>query len=84
MRAAPSLPLLVAFRIMQGLTGGGLQPLSQAVLLEEFPPAERGKAMAIWSLGIVASPVLGPTLGGWITENLTWRWVFLINLPVGI
>jgi DHA2 family multidrug resistance protein len=81
---APSLPLLVAFRIMQGLTGGGLQPLSQAVLLEEFPPAERGKAMAIWSLGIVASPVLGPTLGGWITENLTWRWVFLINLPVGM
>jgi DHA2 family multidrug resistance protein len=81
---APSLPLLVFFRILQGLTGGGLQPLSQAVLLEEFPPGQRGKAMAIWSLGIIASPVLGPTLGGFITENFSWRWVFLINLPVGI
>jgi DHA2 family multidrug resistance protein len=81
---APNLPLLVFFRVMQGITGGGLQPLSQAVLLEEFPPQQRGKAMAIWGLGIVASPVLGPTLGGWITQNYSWRWVFFINLPVGI
>lgn len=81
---APSLPWLIFFRVMQGITGGGLQPLSQSVLLEEFPHEERGKAMAVWGLGIVASPVLGPTLGGWITENYAWRWVFYINLPIGI
>ena len=81
---APNLPMLIVFRILQGATGGGLQPLSQAVLLEEFPGKERGKAMAFWSLGIIAAPVLGPTLGGWITDTWTWRWVFFINLPVGI
>ncbi len=69
---------------MQGITGGGLQPLSQSVLLEEFPLEERGKAMALWSMGIIAAPVLGPTLGGWITDNYSWRWVFYINLPIGI
>jgi DHA2 family multidrug resistance protein len=81
---APSLPWLVFFRVLQGLTGGGLQPLSQAILLEEFPHQERGKAMAFWSLGIIAAPTLGPTLGGWITDTYSWRWVFYINLPVGI
>src|SRR5579884_4286629 len=81
---APNLPALIFFRVMQGITGGGLQPLSQAVLLEEFPPEERGQAMGLWGLGIVAAPVLGPTLGGWITDNFSWRWVFYINLPVGI
>jgi DHA2 family multidrug resistance protein len=81
---APSLPFLIFFRVMQGTTGGGLQPLSQAVLLEAFPVEERGKAMAFWGLGIVAAPVLGPTVGGWLTENYSWRWVFYINLPVGI
>jgi DHA2 family multidrug resistance protein len=81
---APSLPLLIFFRVLQGLTGGGLQPLSQAVLLEEFPPQERGQAMAFWSLGIIAAPTLGPTLGGWITDTYSWRWVFYINLPIGI
>jgi len=81
---APSLPLLIFFRVMQGITGGGLQPLSQSVMLEEFPGDERGKAMALWGLGIIAAPVLGPTVGGWITDNYSWRWVFYINVPVGI
>ena len=81
---APSLGALIFFRVLQGTTGGGLQPLSQAVLLEEFPPEERGKAMAFWGLGIVAAPILGPTLGGWITDTYSWRWVFYINVPIGI
>jgi DHA2 family multidrug resistance protein len=80
---APSLPALIVFRIIQGATGGALQPLSQAVMLEEFPGREQGKAMAFWSLGIIAAPILGPTLGGWITDTWSWRWVFFINLPVG-
>lgn len=81
---APNLPALIFFRVLQGTTGGGLQPLSQAVLLEEFPGEERGKAMAFWGMGIVAAPILGPTLGGWITDSYSWRWVFYINVPVGI
>jgi len=81
---APNLPFLIFFRVMQGITGGGLQPISQSVLLEEFPGRERGKAMSLWGMGIVTAPVLGPTLGGWITDSFSWRWVFYINLPVGI
>jgi DHA2 family multidrug resistance protein len=81
---APTLSILVVFRIIQGLTGGALQPLSQAVLLEAFPPRDRGKAMGFWGLGIVVAPILGPVVGGWLTDSYSWRWVFYINLPVGI
>src|SRR4051795_13647251 len=81
---AMNLGMLIAFRILQGATGGVLQPVSQAVMLEAFPPAERGKAMAFWGLGIVVAPMLGPVLGGWLTDNYSWRWIFYINLPIGI
>ena len=81
---APTLGSLIFFRIIQGATGGALQPLSQAVLLEAFPPNERGKAMGFWGLGVVVAPILGPVLGGWLTDNYSWRWVFYINIPVGV
>src|SRR5215472_17225931 len=79
-----SLPMLIIFRVIQGATGGGLQPLSQAILMESFPTEKRGKAMAFWALGIVVAPMLGPVLGGWITDSYSWRWLFYINLPIGI
>ncbi len=82
--AAPSLELLVLARILQGLGGGGLQPLSQAILLETFPPKEHGMAMAVFGMGVVFAPILGPVVGGWITDNWSWRWVFYINLPIGL
>jgi DHA2 family multidrug resistance protein len=82
--AAPTLSLLILARVIQGACGGALQPLSQAVLLEAFPVEERGKAMGFWGLGIVVAPVLGPVLGGWLTDSYSWRWVFYINLPIGI
>jgi DHA2 family multidrug resistance protein len=81
---APTLPILIIFRVIQGACGGGLQPLSQAILLESFPPQKRGQAMAFWALGIVVAPMLGPVLGGWLTDNYSWRWVFYINVPIGV
>jgi DHA2 family multidrug resistance protein len=81
---APSLPLLVLFRVLQGAGGGALQPISQAILLESFPKEKRGMAMAIFGMGVVLAPIIGPTLGGWITDSYSWRWIFLINIPVGV
>jgi DHA2 family multidrug resistance protein len=82
--ATTSLPGIVLARVFQGLGGGGLQPLSQAILLESFPPSQHGIAMAFFGMGVVLAPVLGPVVGGWLTDHLTWRWVFYINLPVGL
>ncbi|MBI1777810.1 MAG: DHA2 family efflux MFS transporter permease subunit [Proteobacteria bacterium] len=81
---APSLAMLIAFRALQGLTGGGLQPSSQAILADNFPPHQRGMAFAFYGIAVVFAPAIGPTLGGWITDNFSWRWVFLVNVPVSI
>jgi len=82
--AAASLGMLVIARILQGAGGGALQPIAQAVLMESFPLEKRGSAMAVYGMGIVTAPIIGPTLGGWITDNYSWRWIFYINVPVGI
>lgn len=81
---ATSMTELVIFRVVQGIGGGTMQPLSQAILLESFPPAKRGAATAVFGIAIVVAPIIGPTLGGWLTDNWSWRWTFFINLPVGI
>ncbi len=82
--AAPTLPLLLVFRVIQGAGGGGLQPMAQAIMADSFEPHKRGQAFALYGLVAVLAPSIGPTLGGWITDNFTWRWIFFINIPVGI
>ena len=82
--AAPTLALLVIARILQGVFGGAMVPIAQAVLLESFPVQKRGVAMAAFAQGVVVAPILGPTLGGWITDNFSWRWIFYVNLPFGL
>jgi DHA2 family multidrug resistance protein len=79
-----NLKSLLAFRVLQGACGGALQPISQAIMLEAFPPEDRGKAMGFWGVGIVVAPILGPMLGGWLTDDYSWRWVFYINIPIGL
>jgi DHA2 family multidrug resistance protein len=81
---APSLGLLLLFRAVQGIGGGGLQPMAQAILADTFPPEKRGLAFALYGITVVVAPTIGPTLGGWITFNYSWRWIFFINIPVGI
>src|SRR5271170_336033 len=81
---APSLGVLIFFRILQGVGGGGLQPSEQAILADTFSPAKRGMAFAVYAMAVVLAPAIGPTLGGWITDNFDWRWIFFINIPVGI
>jgi DHA2 family multidrug resistance protein len=81
---ADSLGMLIVARILQGMGGGALQPVSQAVMPETFPQKKRGISMSVYSIGVIVAPILGPTLGGWLTDDYSWRWVFYINLPVGI
>src|SRR5262249_41284756 len=81
---APSLGFLLFARILQGAGGGGLQPMAQAILADSFPPEKRGVAFSVYAITAIVAPAIGPTLGGWITDNYTWRWIFYINLPVGI
>ena len=81
---APSLSVLILFRVLQGVGGGGLQPMAQAILADTFPPEKRGLAFALYGITTITAPTIGPTLGGWLTDNYSWRWIFYINLPVGI
>lgn len=81
---APSLSSLIFFRIIQGLGGGALQPISQAILLECYPRSQRGIGMAVFGIGVVFAPIIGPTLGGWLTDNYSWRWIFYLNVPIGV
>jgi len=81
---APTLPWLIVFRVLQGAAGGSLQPTTRAILLETFPPEERGQAMALFGVGIVVAPIFAPVLGGWLTTDYSWRWVFFLNVPVSI
>jgi DHA2 family multidrug resistance protein len=81
---APTLPFLLLARVIQGIGGGGLQPMAQAILADTFPPSKRGLAFSVYGMTAIVAPAIGPTVGGWITDSYTWRWIFLMNLPVGI
>ena len=81
---ATSLPMLLLMQVIMGAGGGAMQPIAQAILFESFPKEKQGQAMAVYTLGVVLAPVVGPVLGGWITENYSWRWIFFINIPVGV
>src|SRR5690606_6286402 len=81
---AANLDQLIAFRMLQGALGAALLPMSQAIMIDINPPERHGSAMAIWGFGAIIGPIIGPLLGGWLTENLTWRWVFFVNVPFGI
>ena len=81
---AQNIEQMVLFRLLQGMAGAALVPLSQSVLLDTYTAEERGQAMAIWGVGVMLGPIMGPTLGAWLTDNYSWHWVFLINLPIGI
>src|SRR6202011_171400 len=81
---APNLNALLVFRIMQGVGGGGMVPVAQSILADSFPPAKRGQAFALFGVAVVVAPVVGPTLGGWLSDNWSWQWCFLINVPVGL
>src|ERR1700721_3770066 len=81
---APGLEIMLLARVLQGIGGGGLAPVEQAILVDTFPPAQRASAFALYTIAIVTAPAIGPVLGGWITDNYNWRWVFLINIPIGI
>src|SRR6202453_2677762 len=81
---APTLHLLVFCRVLQGIGGGGLAPSEQAILADTFPPEKRGQAFAVYGMAVVVAPAIGPTLGGWITDNFNWHWIFFINIPIGI
>ena len=81
---AQTIEQMVLFRLLQGAGGAALVPLSQTVMMDSYPPEQRTRAMAIWGVGVMLGPIMGPTLGGWLTDNYSWNWVFLINLPIGI
>src|SRR5713226_7506632 len=81
---APNLPVLVFFRVLQGLGGGGPAPTEQAILADTFAPAKRGQAFSVYGMAVIVAPIIGPTLGGFITDNYSWRWLFLINVPVAV
>jgi DHA2 family multidrug resistance protein len=81
---AVNLPMLLFMRVLQGIGGGALAPISQAILMESFPPKKQGIAQALFGLGVVVAPVVGPVLGGWLTDSYSWRWIFYINIPIGL
>ena len=80
---APTLPLVLLARAVQGVGGGALQPIAQAILIESFPPEKQGQALGLYALGVVLAPVIGPALGGYLTDAISWRWAFYINVPIG-